>query len=324
MWRGAISKVMWVGRATVFLVGLAVVLALLFGAASTALGANGNPFLLGRENVASQVSRLVKHGGGPALKLQVGSGPPLAVNSSEKVANFNADTVDGLSASELRGQMGPPGPAGADGKTVLNGSGAPDVGLGDEGDYYIDNQANAIYGPKTANGWGSPTSLVGPPGERGLAGQDGADGKTVRNGSGPPSPDLGTDGDFYINTVADEIYGPKTGGAWGLPTSLVGPAGSAVAHAHVNPDGTLVTSKNVSSVVMGAVDIYCIDADVPVSNAVVSVDAGSLSNLQLNSGVIALVDTTPSAGCPAGLTLVQMRSPAGGSGGAAGFYILFN
>jgi hypothetical protein len=100
MLRGAASKVMWVGRATVFLVGLAVILALLFGVASAALGANGNPFLLGRENAASQVSRLVKHGPGPALKLQVQDGqPPLAVNSDAPVANLNADKVDGEDSS---------------------------------------------------------------------------------------------------------------------------------------------------------------------------------------------------------------------------------
>jgi hypothetical protein len=100
MLRGAASKVMWVGRATVFLVGLAVILALLFGVASAALGANGNPFLLGRENVASQVSRLVKHGPGPALKLGVQDGqPPLAVNSDAPVANLNADKVDGEDSS---------------------------------------------------------------------------------------------------------------------------------------------------------------------------------------------------------------------------------
>lgn len=35
------SKVMWVGRATVLTVGLALTLALIFGAASVALGAKG-------------------------------------------------------------------------------------------------------------------------------------------------------------------------------------------------------------------------------------------------------------------------------------------
>ena len=45
-----VSKVMWVGRATVFLVGLAVILALVFGtatAAFAALSSRGDPFKLG-------------------------------------------------------------------------------------------------------------------------------------------------------------------------------------------------------------------------------------------------------------------------------------
>jgi hypothetical protein len=111
MVRSIFSKAMWVGRATVFLIGLAVILALLFGAASTALGTNGKPFLLGKRNGATNVSTLIKRGVGPALNLKVRDGqPPLAVDSSRKVANLNADEVDGLSANELRGQQGPPGP----------------------------------------------------------------------------------------------------------------------------------------------------------------------------------------------------------------------
>jgi hypothetical protein len=98
MIRSAASKVMWVGRATVFLVGLAVILALLFGVASTALGANGKPLILGKAaNKASKITGLVKKGAGPALRLRVDSGPPLAVNSSEKIDNLNADKVDGQS-----------------------------------------------------------------------------------------------------------------------------------------------------------------------------------------------------------------------------------
>ena len=62
MLRSTASKVMWMGRTTVFLVGLAVILALIFGVATTAMGANGNPFLLGKKNVASAISTLVKRG----------------------------------------------------------------------------------------------------------------------------------------------------------------------------------------------------------------------------------------------------------------------
>lgn len=58
-------------------------------------------------------------------------------------------------------------------------------------------------------------------------GDPGADGSTVLGGSGTPSPELGADGDFYIDTTpgAVAIHGPKTAGAWGSPTSLKGDPG---------------------------------------------------------------------------------------------------
>jgi hypothetical protein len=112
MARSAFSKVMWVGRATVFMVGLAVVLALLFGVATTALGATGGNFILGQSNVASPVSRLVGNvagghalqvsnqsteTGSRALQLGVAEGKaPLAVNAMAGTAtNLNADELDG-------------------------------------------------------------------------------------------------------------------------------------------------------------------------------------------------------------------------------------
>jgi hypothetical protein len=101
MLRSAVSKVMWVGRATVFLVGLAVILALVFGVASMAFARDGQSFILGERNVAQSLSTLVKQGAGPALSLQVGSGAPLAVNSDTRVANLNADQLDGKSATGI-------------------------------------------------------------------------------------------------------------------------------------------------------------------------------------------------------------------------------
>ena len=48
MLRSAAGKIMWVGKATTFCVGLAVVLALILGVASAALAAlPGDPFKLG-------------------------------------------------------------------------------------------------------------------------------------------------------------------------------------------------------------------------------------------------------------------------------------
>ena len=63
-------------------------------------------------------------------------------------------------------------------------------------------------------------------GDKGQTGNAGSDGKTVLNGSGVPSSGLGADGDFYIDTANNNLYGPKASGAWGSATSLVGPQGS--------------------------------------------------------------------------------------------------
>lgn len=70
MLRSAASKVMWVGRATVFMVGLAVILALLFGVASTAFGANGGNFILGSlNNTATALTKLTGNVNGSAMQI---------------------------------------------------------------------------------------------------------------------------------------------------------------------------------------------------------------------------------------------------------------
>lgn len=135
MFRSAAGKVMWVWRATVFLVGLSVILALLFGVATTAMGANGSPFLLGKKNVETAISTLVNKGPGPALNLVVGANqPPMKVNSSAKVANLNADGLDGKDSTQFvqgtgsveRGQVAVP--AGVNNQTILTLSN-PDIRL---------------------------------------------------------------------------------------------------------------------------------------------------------------------------------------------------
>ena len=105
------------------------------------------------------------------------------------------------------------GTAGADGKAVLNGTGAPGSGVGVNGDFYIDTAAKTLYGPKAGGAWPTGASLIGPAG---------AAGKTVLSDAGAPGSGVGALGDFYINVTTHDIYGPKTGGGWGSPTTLVG------------------------------------------------------------------------------------------------------
>ena len=61
---------------------------------------------------------------------------------------------------------------GKDGRTILNGSGTPGAGVGNNGDFYIDTDTDtySIYGPKTGGVWGPGTSLIGPTGAQGLYG----------------------------------------------------------------------------------------------------------------------------------------------------------
>jgi hypothetical protein len=120
--------------------------------------------------------------------------------------------------------VGPQGPAGVNGNTVLYGAGPPSSGTGVDGNFYIDTTAHFIYGPKASGAWPAGTSMVGPQGPAGVAG---AAGNTVLYGSGPPSSGTGVDGNFYIDTTAHFIYGPKASGAWPAGTSLIGPQGPA-------------------------------------------------------------------------------------------------
>jgi hypothetical protein len=101
------------GRATIFAVGVAVILAVVLGVATTALAAvPGDPFRLGRINSIDRLSTLIgttanamlrvdNNGTGPALSLEAGAGnPPVVVNAAAgKATNLDADELDGRDSS---------------------------------------------------------------------------------------------------------------------------------------------------------------------------------------------------------------------------------
>ena len=117
MARRIFSKVLWVGRATSTVLGLAVILALILGVATTALGANAATFKLGQINASNAISSLVGAVAGPNLKIQnTGTGAsatalelqvpqgkaPLTVNAGAGTAtNLDTDKLDGKDASEF-------------------------------------------------------------------------------------------------------------------------------------------------------------------------------------------------------------------------------
>lgn len=116
------------------------------------------------------------------------------------------------------GAQGPQGIPGDPGSVWTSGAGAPSGGV--DNDFYLRTSNEDVY-QKIANVWTVVTNI------KGAAGTNGTDGLSVLSDSGAPGPGDGVDGDFYINTANHDIYGPKTSGTWGSPTSLVGPQGPA-------------------------------------------------------------------------------------------------
>ena len=71
---------------------------------------------------------------------------------------------------------------GKDGATILSGTTDPKPEIGKLGDYYLDTKFRWMYGPKTAEGWGSGFSMLGSSGGGGT-GPKGDKGDTGANGT---------------------------------------------------------------------------------------------------------------------------------------------
>jgi hypothetical protein len=104
--------------------------------------------------------------------------------------------------------------------TWLSGSGTPANGSGNDGDYYFRTATGDVY-LKAAGTWGSPIATIkgekgdtGATGATGETGATGAAGATWYNGSGVPSDETGSNGDYYLRTSNSDVYF-KSGGTWG-------------------------------------------------------------------------------------------------------------
>lgn len=123
----------------------------------------------------------------------------------------------------LKGAAGADGLAGADGddgRQVELQKGATHV----QWRYAGDTTWNNLIAVADLVGSAGPAGAGGSPGGTGAAG---ADGRTILSGSAAPGAGIGANGDFFVNTAASVLYGPKAGGTWPAGVSLVGPAGAA-------------------------------------------------------------------------------------------------
>jgi hypothetical protein len=93
-------------------------------------------------------------------------------------------------------------------------------------------------GPSGVQGPPGPASTVpGPAGAQGPKGDKVDIANTVLYGAADPTGAQGVDGNFYINTTTNFIFGPKASGAWPAGTSLVGPQGIQGPQGPLGPQG---------------------------------------------------------------------------------------
>jgi len=194
--------------------------------------------------VAVDVSNLVRYwldhpGSGYGVALKAVGTTSVAFDSKENVGIPPMLDVTLLTAGAAgpAGPAGPPGPIGPAGPTGPIGATGPQGPAGQTGAQGPAGPAGAagVAGPAGPQGPVGPVGATGPAGATGAAGPSG---RSVLNGVAPPTNADGGDGDFYIDTTASALYGPKAAGAWppgAVP--LVGPAGVAGPQGPIGPAG---------------------------------------------------------------------------------------
>jgi hypothetical protein len=135
------------------------------------------------------------------------------------------------------GDTGTPGLAGADGDTLLIGSGVPASGLGFIGDAYIDNVTFTLYQKTGTTVWTQFGVFKG------------ANGNTIRVAAGAPDNAVGINGDAYINATNGDLYN-RTAGTYSLVGNLKGPQGATGAQGGQGIQGDTGTAG--ASVLTGA------------------------------------------------------------------------
>ncbi len=195
------------------------------------------------------------------------------------VGPAGADGADGVIGSD--------GADGADGNTILYGTAAPTT-QGVNGDFYIRTTTSFIYGPKAAGSWPSGTSLIGAAGTNGTNGSNGTNGNTVLYGTAAPTTE-GVNGDFYIRTTTNFIYGPKAAGSWPAGTSLVGATGTNGTN---GTNGSNGTSYPALSVAVKTADYTLVNADF-AGNVVIEMNVSSgTAHVTVPSGITNLEPVT--------------------------------
>lgn len=137
------------------------------------------------------------------------------------------------------GPAGPTGAAGAPGSVWYTGAGAPAVGVGINGDYYLNGTNGDVY-HKTSGAWSVTSNIrgaqgaagatggvgpAGPTGPQGIPGTAGTAGEKWFTGSGAPAAGTGATGDLYLDVASGDVY-DKASGSWVKVGNIKGKPGT--------------------------------------------------------------------------------------------------
>ena len=188
------------------------------------------------------------------------TGPTGPAGADSTVPGPAGPTGPAGAASTVPGPAGPTGPTGP--ASTVPGPAGPTGATGPQGNPGTTG-ATGAQGPQ-----GNP-GTPGAAGATGPAGSNGVDGNTVLYGAANPTAGQGVNGNFYINTTTNFIYGPKAAGAWPAGTSLIGPQGatgapgatytlptaSTTVLGGVKPDGVTITATAGGVISTGTIDV---------------------------------------------------------------------
>jgi hypothetical protein len=170
------------------------------------------------------------------------------------------------------GPMGPPGPRGPAGPMGTRGATGARGLMGPMGP----------AGPTGATG---PAGAIGPTGPQGPAGTNGTNGTTILSGTTTPSSSLGAVGDFYLDTAAAKLYGPKTSSGWpATGVSLVGPQGPAGPAGPPGPTAVSYTQSSGPPVSVTQANTELLSTTIDPSFSTGSLIINAAVDLQVNQG----------------------------------------
>ncbi len=188
-----------------------ILMALAAGLTGCGGGGSGHPGTPAGGDLSQSAGQLLTGGFQPTIS--IGSDGDFFLNSATgQLFGPKSNGVWPTSSLSLVGATGPAGPAGATGPTGSQGATGP----------------AGTPGPAGATGATGPAGATGAAGAPGANGTNGTNGNTILNGTINPAAAVGVNGDFYLNTATNTLFGPKAAGAWPAGVPLIAGGGGGI------------------------------------------------------------------------------------------------